>query len=259
MKTSIMLLNFNRPEMTQSTLNHNLNNTGTKDYELLFCDQGANGEPRTPDFEKLLNYIESIKPAYLRLNNYNEGIARSLNQLIIRAKGEYIYILGNDILMPDKWLSTAIEYAEDIPKSGIIGYEGQDLILPEKIIDCLSGQKRTIRYEQNDFLDGSQVYGPILITRQLLDEIGGFCEAFHPYGPEDADICFRAKLAGFMVYYIPGMKIDHIGLQYGNSGTYKSIKEFSFFSNVGLHRWRIFNYSKIGYYEPFPGLREALF
>ncbi len=90
------------------------------------------------------------------------------------------------------------------------------------------------------------------MTRRLINTIGGFCEAYHPYGLEDSDYCFRAALSGFKNYYIPGLKSEHIGELGGQA------KEQSFFSNLGLHRWRAHNFYKIGLYEPLPMPKEEL-
>ncbi len=241
MKLSIMFLTYNRPMMAQQTLIENLCNIGldTDDYELLICDQGSDDT----------RFVESLKAkhaSYVRLNKYNEGIARSLNQLIIRAKGKHLFFLPNDFLLPPFWALKLIAHAERIEHSGIVGFEGQDLKLPEREVNglniCMHDPDASLI--ENSF----QVFGPILITRELVGRIGGFCEDFHPYGLEDSDLCLRCIKAGLLCYYIPGLVSKHIG----DDGANKDNTTKSFFSNAGLFRWRARNMDRIGLYEPLP-------
>lgn len=195
----------------------------------------------------------------MRLNAYNEGIARALNQLIIRAKGEHVFFMPNDIIFDSNWLKILLQYADDVPYSGIVGFEGQDLILPELEIKSHSGRIYKIRCNTDPSdLDKSQVLGASLFTRSLLKSIGGFDEKFHPYGFEDQDYNFRSKISGHLNYYVPGLKSKHLGLEREqNPAIYKEAKEFSFWSNIGYLRWKANNYYFAGIYEPFPTLREA--
>lgn len=252
-QATIMGLTFGRRETTIQTFDHNLSRTGLdrSQYDLFICDQGSR------DIE-LMGYLESLKPDYIRKNNYNEGISRALNQLIIRSQGIHCFFMPNDILLPDNWLRSILEYANDIQESAIVGFKGQDLVLPEEKVVGRSGIERTVRRQKDMVLDGMQVFGAILITRSFINTLGYFCEEYHPYGFEDSDICFRAHIAGLYCYYIEELVSNHIGVKGVNSQWYKDNKVGSFFDNAGLHRWRMQNYGRIGLYIPPPPMRDAL-
>lgn len=246
-KISVLFLTFNRPDKALITLDLNLASAGIPrdEIELLICDQGTKDE-------HFIELLKQTNPDYIRLNVYNEGIARALNQLIIRATTNYFFFMPDDILLPKNWASELLRHVEAIPGSGIVGFEGQDLVLPE--VECGGLTIRCNANPQDYLTDSVQVFGATLMTRNMIDVIGGYCEEYHPYGLEDSDLCFRCVLAGFLCYYIPNLKFNHIGVEQD----LKREKESSFFSNVGLHRWRMFNYYRIGTRCPLPIKRDPL-
>lgn len=252
MKVSVLGLTWNREELTKQVYDYNLSRTGTDDFELMVCDQGSQDS-------SFIEYLKNLNTTYLRLNKCNEGISRSLNQLIIRAKNDHhVFFMPNDILLPDNWLKNIAEYANEVPYAGIVGFEGQDLILPELTIIGKSGKEITIRCETKpEVYQESQVLGAVLLTRDLLNCIGGWDEYFHPYGFEDQDINFRSKIAGFLNFYIPGQRSKHLGVDI-DSDNYKEAKTFSFWSNIGNLRWKSAHYHQIGVYFPFPQMRDPL-
>lgn len=50
--------------------------------------------------------------------------------------------------------------------------------------------------------------GFLMLRRAMLDELGGFDEGFFLYG-EDIDLCYRAWLAGWSVWYVPSATVVH--------------------------------------------------
>lgn len=57
-----------------------------------------------------------------------------------------------------------------------------------------------------DWLAGAS----LMIRQDLLDEIGGFDEAFFLYF-EETDLCLRAARAGWQTHYVAGSRVEHIG------------------------------------------------
>jgi GT2 family glycosyltransferase len=55
----------------------------------------------------------------------------------------------------------------------------------------------------------------MLIRREVINTIGYLDESFYAY-QEDSDLCFRARQAGFQVYYVPLGQIIHYGGQGGS-------------------------------------------
>lgn len=251
MKISIMFLTYKRQEMAKRVLEQNLNNTGFDDYELLICDQG------TMD-ESWYEYLMTLKTSYIRLNELNEGVARGLNQLMIRAKGEHVVFMPNDILLPQDWLKSIVEHIEEIPNTGIVGFEGQDYALPDFEITGVSGKKMIIGRDAQMRWDYMCVYGVVCITRTYIDNVGYFDEMYHPYGFEDADLCYRCFYSGLFCYYIKGMRAEHIGIDHTGIEDYRHAKDNFLYSNAAYHKWKSKNYLLTGIYCPPPRLRQRM-
>jgi hypothetical protein len=55
----------------------------------------------------------------------------------------------------------------------------------------------------------------MLIRREVVDKVGYLDESYYAY-QEDSDYCYRAREAGFQVYYVPSGQIIHYGGQGGS-------------------------------------------
>jgi hypothetical protein len=70
----------------------------------------------------------------------------------------------------------------------------------------------------------------MLIRKQVIGQIGYFDEDYFMY-TEETDLCYRAKKAGWKVYYLPQWEITHYGGASGESWghvipEYKGVKLF---------------------------------
>lgn len=253
---TIMGLTYMRKDVTEKVYTNNLKNAGY-DYELMVCDNGHRNDDAY-EHDSPVKFIESLKPNYFRKNTYNEGIARALNQMIIRSKADLVFFMPSDIILPNNWLKIMVEYATDIPQSGIIGFEGQDLKLPLQNFETKQGTNKMVNCQTKIVLDGCQIFGATMITRNLINTIGYFCEDYLLFGFEDSDYCFRSQIAGFRNYYIPGLKSEHIANDSDSGSLYRQEKDFALWGNAGMHRWRMHNYGRIGLYVPPPMLRNDM-
>lgn len=236
-----MGLCMGRNELTLSTWTENLKRAGAE-YDLFITDQG---EAVKDQLWK--DTLLSFKPKYLRDNLGNEGIARSLNQMMIRSANPYYFFMPPDILLPENWLAKFIDHAQNIPNPGIIGFLGQGLQLPKHEVNGRIIYSNTHSMD----LENSQVLGAVGWSYEVVNKIGFFCQDYHPYGWEDADYCFRSHMAGFNNFLIDDHSKD-LGNDYHSKTMYSEIKKFMSLSNIGLHRWRAQNYHIIGLYEKPP-------
>lgn len=249
MDVSILFLTWNRNEQAKRVLEHNWANMGLdRGVELLVCDQGSD-EPFKTD----------APVSHFRQNKNNEGVARALNQLMLRREGRHVFFMPNDVLMPDDWLADLLYYAEFVPNSGILTTTGSSIEHEAHEVECRDHLKRTIYFKKDiTGLEGCQVFGPVLITRQCIETIGYYCEDYHPYGFEDSDYCFRACLAGLLCYYIPSKPYIDLCPKENEPKDYHDAKESWYWANLGHHRWRALNYHKIGLYVPPPIMRPPM-
>ena len=240
---SYHLLTIDRFETTKEVLETNLRRTKVP-LELLICDNGSK-DPR------IIEYLKSLKPAYLRLNSRNEGISHAQNQLIIRGIGKYIFTAGNDIIMEHNWAEEMIELAEKIPNCGLIGAEcgiGQSQPITKKF-----GIEARWLTPQMD-----RIFGAWLFKRKLVDEIGWAHEMFDVYGLEDSDINARVNIAGFNSCYHPTQKSQHVIWDWGENTEYRKMKDVSMQKNAAIFGERNNRWHEIGVREPLPPLRDPL-
>jgi len=191
---------------------------------------------------------EQFPQVHFQQNQTNEGFTRPMNSALRLAQGRHVLMLNPDTLILLNALDCLATFLDTNPTVGICGPKvlNRDFSLQKP---CRRGESRpwaVISYftglsalfprskffsqylmsympeDQTHPVDG--VAGScMLFRRALLDQIGYLDERFFAY-QEDADFCFRARQAGWQVYYVPEAKIIHYGGM-GGSGVqpYRSI------------------------------------
>jgi glycosyltransferase involved in cell wall biosynthesis len=175
MKLSICAITLDRFEISSEIIKDTIAKSGIEDVELLVADNGSQDKRIIEAVSKLPSL------SYHRLNSVNEGVGRAFNQLMVRAKGEFIALIGNDIQMQNNWAKDAIRYLEKVPFSGI------------SAIHCVEKLPPISKYGVHV---SDKVFGPWIFHKRLLNEIGFFHEGYFPYGLEDTDYNLRSLKYG---------------------------------------------------------------
>lgn len=223
MKISICMISWNRAEIMKKVLKHNHSQiilSEGLEIEYLFADQGSS--------DKSVNVLKKWNPSYLRLNTKNEGVAQTFNQLMIRATGNYVVLMGNDILMPKDWLGEMIRYAEHFKKEcGLIGVKCTTVMPP------LSTRNGVHAHFVDEKID--KVFGTWLMPRHLFNSIGYFDENYKGYGLEDSDYNNRVNRAGFISFYVPDKNSEHLAHDVGDKSKYRRDKDSFLKHNCDYH------------------------
>lgn len=109
----------------------------------------------------------------------NQGLTRTLNSAIARAKGELIVPFGSDDIMLPERLAKQVAYLADKPEVGICA-GNIELIDSEGKLFPESRQRRDIPFRRMDFDDvfmERKPYAPattLMIRKEALDKVGGF-------------------------------------------------------------------------------------
>jgi GT2 family glycosyltransferase len=238
---SILMLSWHRYDMLKATLPNNLREC-REPYELLVCDQGSEAP--------VVSFLEAQKPAYFRKNKINEGIGKSFNQLFLRAEGDYIALMSNDIMWPANWGTIYRQWLDKVPKPGICGAEWAAWMTPP-LTEKFGFKANWCNEKLN------RVYGPLMFKREVVDAVGLFPESFDRYG-EDYDFNERVNRAGFSSFYIPGLKANHMGDD-SYAPDIRKMKDACNASNFGLFEQRVKSWDAGGSFkEPLPPLRDPL-
>lgn len=215
MKLSICVLTINRFDISSEIILDSKIKSGIRDEhkEILIADNGSTDK-------RIIEFCKRIPPSYHRLNSANEGVSRAFNQLMLRAKGEYIALIGNDILLQRNWAIDAIEYLERIPNSGIAAIHCVEQLPP---------------ITEKGVHESIGVFGTWVFKKTLLDEIGFFHEGYFPYGLEDSDFALRSHYSGHINFYIPNQTGIHVGHDVDEKSEYREMKNKSLSDNVSLY------------------------
>ena len=189
-----------------------------------------------PNFEIILvdnastdNSIKIIEETFgcsplLRIvkNNANLGFAAGNNVGVSHSKGKYILFLNNDTLVEPDWL---IELVKVMENQATIGAAQSKLIslADKRTIDSagdfldyygLSIRRGSWGDDEGQYNQIDEIFSArgaaLIVKSQILAEIGGFDPDFF-LCYEDIDLCWRIKLNGYKIMFVPKSRVYHIG------------------------------------------------
>ena len=178
--------------------------------------------------------IENLKLKIIA-NNDNTGFAKANNQGIKIARGEYIMLLNSDTIVKDRALEKMVSFLEKRKEFAILGPKllnadgtpqpslGKFPTLPVVaamlfLEHFLPASLLRVRWSPKNEREGDWVMGAaFLLRREVYEKIGGLDENIFMY-MEEVEWCFRAKRAGFRVYFYPQAEIIHLGRGSSKSG-----------------------------------------
>lgn len=197
-----------RPRPTQIVVVDNGSQDGTVDYlEAEF--------PRLAD-EAGVSFV-------LVKNHSNRGACTARNQALEVAAGEYVAFVDNDAAVRRcDWLKIL---QDTLNQSADIGIAGPKLVFPFppyniEIAGAAISANGRVQYrgrgqpiDSPEFNECEEVQCLIsacwLMKRAVYEQLGGLDEIFTPAQYEDFDFCYRAREAGWRVWYQPAAEMYH--------------------------------------------------
>lgn len=223
---------------------HSLAESTQTDFEVIVTDNGS-----TDGTQAML--ASEFPQVTLIQNQHNEGYTRPMNQALKRGNGRYLLQLNPDTIILPNALDQLIAFLEAHPKAGICGPKvlNRDQTLQKP---CRRGEPRpwavvsyftglSARFPKSrlfgeyllSYMDENETHpvagvsgSCMLVRREVVNSIGYLDEQFFAY-QEDADYCFRARQAGWQVFFHPQGQIIHYGGMGGSRvQPYRSILEW---------------------------------
>jgi FkbM family methyltransferase len=197
--TSVIACSYNALEKTRNCV-ESLRRTADPAFptEILFVDNGST--------DGSAEWLAGQPDLRVIRNAANAGAPRARNQALAHAKGEQVVFLDNDVVVTPGWLERMLYHAEVDPASGCVGAcadrasHGQEVEY-RGATDPASlerfARERASGFHRQSRAGANLASFCLLVKRPALDAIGGFDEAFSPWGFEDDDYTFRACFAGF--------------------------------------------------------------
>jgi GT2 family glycosyltransferase len=200
--------------------------TMAADSRLLECVQSLSRQTRQ-DFEVIV--VDNSGQGLVRKNGtaggsrvienaHNVGFGSAINQAVQTSSAPYLATLNDDAVAHPQWLEALLGAVDRRPDAGMCA--SQVRLFGEPRLDSAgmlmardgSSKQRGHGRPPEDFPVAEEVLMPsgsaALYRRAMLDEIGGFDDAFFLYC-EDTDLGLRARWAGWRCLYEPRAVVEH--------------------------------------------------
>ena len=197
--------------------------------------------------ENITSTVEAIyKDAIVFNNEKNLGFAGNVNRGVMKANGDYVFLLNSDVVLKNNLFKNALKYFKKDHKIFAIAFV--QIEKDGKVV----GRNRG--YFKNGFIN--HAHQPLTTSRQLLVpnfwaeggssmfnkklfiKLGMLDELYNPFYWEDVDLSYRALKAGYKVFLDPSIKVEHhhestIGKYFDNSKILKTA-----FRNQLIFQWK---------------------
>jgi GT2 family glycosyltransferase len=213
-EVSIIVINFNKSELTRNCLRCIWTHTHDRRYEVIVVDNGS----CPAEFEKLASFPGEFHLIRLPVNRFfGEG-----NNIGVQAsRGRYVVLLNNDAFVTNNWLEPLINVLENRSDAGGVGakflypdgrLQEAGAVLNEHAITIQRGKLYRLEPAVLDRIDRVDycTAACFATSRAIFDRVSGFDPTFEPAYYEDTDLCFRISSLGLSIYYCPLSVVYHI-------------------------------------------------
>lgn len=247
MDISIVIVSYNVRHFLEQCLRSVYASTGGVAYEVLVVDNASADD--SPRFIRQRFPKQQYPNLHIVANARNVGFGRANNQVLPRAKGDYVLFLNPDTLLGERTLADSLIFARCRPELGALGTmmlqtdgrfapeSRRGLPTPWTSLCKMSGLSSLfpksrlfgryyMRYLDRDHPCAIDIVSGayMMVPRAALLSGGGFDEDFFMYG-EDIDLSYRLLKSGRQNYYIPSPILHYKG-ESTHKSTYRYVHVF---------------------------------
>jgi len=230
---SIVIVNYNGEIFLKKCLTSVLK-TNYPNIEVIVVDNGS-----TDGSSQLLRSLASESRIKVIMSKTNLGFAEGNNIGIQLATGDYIVFLNSDTIVEPNWITELINVLES---DFTIGAAQSKLLLMDSP-SRLDSAGNFSNFYGDTFARGlsekdegqylcEEIFtckgASMIIRNKILEKIGAFDSDYFTYY-EDTDLCWRIRLAGYKIMFVPASIVYHKG-----SGSIPIVGDKSFFFQVYL-------------------------
>lgn len=162
-------------------------------------------------------------------NSENGGFTKGYNDGLKHVDADIYCLLNSDVEVTPGWLEPIVQLYERNPEVAIVQPKILDLMRRDHFeyagaaggfIDqlgypfCRGRIFQSLEKDQGQYDDTCEIFWAtgacMFIKSKVFWEIGGFDENYFAH-QEEIDLCWRAKNAGYKVFYEGGSKVYHLG------------------------------------------------
>lgn len=198
-KLSIVLLTFNRWDMTTKLLESLLTNTANlASTELVWIENGSADTTRREMDAWLQRHGAQFERVERRYNEENHGFIGGVNEALCLATGSYICLLNNDTRVPRDWDAVLCGLAA-APDVGAVGPVSNGMPFEQRFDEARSGIDEV-----------PVVYGFCLVAkRELFSTVGLLDERYGRAVTEVEDWCERVRRLGLRFLVNRDLLVNH--------------------------------------------------
>lgn len=211
-KVSVIIPTYNRLKLLPNIIEcwKEVDKVTKYKYEIIFSDDGSE--------DGSLEFLEQVEDLPLIvLKNEHGGASKARNNAILHAKGEKLYIIGDDIFPNPQIINQHYEKLKELPickavLGEVIWHRDLEVNTLMKHITELGCEQFSFNaFPSHGYIDFRHFYTcNISIDREfLLSERIIFDESFNKYGFEDIELGYRLSLKGMDIYYLKEAVGEH--------------------------------------------------
>jgi len=210
---SIIAINYNTLDDTLEFL-HSTRTLTYPNVEVIVVDNASKINPGA--------VIQSQFPEVMFIRSeINLGFAGGNNLGVRAAKGDYLFFINNDTLLPENFLEPVITFMQEHPDAGmastkVLYPDGKTIQYAGAIgISAVTGRGKRLGLFEEDKGQYDQCYktdlghgASLIVPRKVIETVGSMPEIFFLYY-EEHDWCEHVKRAGYTMYYIGTSHLLH--------------------------------------------------
>lgn len=189
-KVSVIMgiYNTNNREMVKEAIDSILNQT-FKDFEFIICDDGSTDNT----YEVVKELIQDDDRCVLIRNEFNQGLAQTLNNCLAISKGEYIARMDADDISIETRLEDEVNFLDNHSDYVLVGgncklFDNQGVYGIKKLVE---------KPQRTDLLFGPPFIHPsIMIRKKTLNNLHGYRACKETLRAEDYDLWMRLYASG---------------------------------------------------------------
>ncbi len=180
-----------------------------QDFEVVVIDNSGQGVARAMERPGKLRVIENLS---------NVGYGAAINQAARESDAAYVAVINDDAAAAEGWLQAMVSALEKDPAAGMcachVALAGTARLDSAGLLICADGSSKQRGHGEpvGSFRHFETALAPsgsaALYRRRMLEETGGFDEAFFLYC-EDTDLALRAQWRGWKCLYVPTAEVRH--------------------------------------------------
>jgi GT2 family glycosyltransferase len=218
-RVSVVIPVHNNRAVTEACIDSIYAAAGAVSFEVVVVNNGSDASTTA-----WLETQVGARPNFVLVNNaVNLGFPRAVNQGCLAARGQYIALCNNDILVPPGWLEALAGVLDTHPEIAIVSPvtnsvgEGPQPQRDEGGVETLANQtneRAAAVARTGDELrrvPDRLVFFCVLLRASLYKMLGGLAEDFGMGNFEDDDFCVRARMLGAELAVDPTTFVFHHG------------------------------------------------